>query len=156
MQNATDVKGAQNASQTCSTRIGYGGLNRRALYIGLGVGAAAGIFLGWDWLVAVGAASLIIAVAPCLVMCAFGLCMSRACRDKKTEVPAKADMANADAPLTRTATKDAPATNSAPANVTAATAVPDAGGDRVAAAKLADAKAPLEQPANQSATEARA
>ena len=37
-------------------------------------GAAAA--LGWPWLVAVGAAPLIVAVAPCLVMCAFGLCMT--------------------------------------------------------------------------------
>jgi hypothetical protein len=34
-------------------------------------------FLSWDWLVAVGLAPLIVAVAPCAVMCALGLCMSR-------------------------------------------------------------------------------
>jgi len=33
--------------------------------------------LNWNWLVAVGLAPLLIAVAPCAVMCALGLCMSR-------------------------------------------------------------------------------
>jgi hypothetical protein len=50
---------------------------RRGLII-LSVSAlAVGGFLSWDWLVAVGLAPLIIAVAPCAVMCALGLCMSR-------------------------------------------------------------------------------
>jgi len=30
---------------------------------------------GWDWLAAAGLATLLIAVAPCLAMCALGLCM---------------------------------------------------------------------------------
>jgi hypothetical protein len=34
-------------------------------------------FLNWSWLVAVGIAPLLIAIAPCAVMCALGLCMSR-------------------------------------------------------------------------------
>ena len=102
MQNATDVKAAAAASQGCSTGVSRGGFNRRMLYIALGVGAAAGLFLGWEWLVAVGAASLIVAVAPCLVMCALGLCMSRPCRNK-TDVAAKTDTASTEAPVTRTA-----------------------------------------------------
>lgn len=35
----------------------------------------AGLALGWNWLVAAGIAPLIVAAAPCLLMCAFGLCM---------------------------------------------------------------------------------
>jgi hypothetical protein len=35
-------------------------------------GAAA---LGWPWLVAAGIAPLLLAAAPCLAMCALGLCM---------------------------------------------------------------------------------
>lgn len=31
----------------------------------------------WSWLVAIGAASLLLSVAPCLAMCALGLCMHR-------------------------------------------------------------------------------
>ena len=36
---------------------------------------AAGAALNWSWLVAVGIAPLLIAVGPCLVMCALGVCM---------------------------------------------------------------------------------
>ena len=34
-----------------------------------------GLGLGWEWLTAVGIAPLIISAAPCLVMCALGICM---------------------------------------------------------------------------------
>jgi hypothetical protein len=37
---------------------------------------AIGLVLNWSWLVAVGAAPLILSLAPCVVMCALGLCMS--------------------------------------------------------------------------------
>lgn len=40
----------------------------------LGVGAA----LNWGWLVAVGIAPLLVAFAPCALMCAAGVCMSKA------------------------------------------------------------------------------
>ena len=38
---------------------------------------AAGMALNWNWLVAVGAAPLILSLAPCAAMCALGLCMMR-------------------------------------------------------------------------------
>src|SRR5262245_7036985 len=34
-----------------------------------------GLGLRWDWLTAVGVAPLIVSAAPCLIMCALGLCM---------------------------------------------------------------------------------
>ena len=37
----------------------------------------AGITLSWSWLVAVGVAPLLLALAPCAAMCALGLCMNR-------------------------------------------------------------------------------
>jgi hypothetical protein len=37
---------------------------------------AIGLALNWSWLTAIGAAPLILAVGPCLVMGALGLCMS--------------------------------------------------------------------------------
>lgn len=50
---------------------------RRALLI-LGVAAlAGGLAFNWSWLVAIGAAPIILSVAPCLVMCALGLCMHK-------------------------------------------------------------------------------
>lgn len=39
--------------------------------------AALAIYAGWDWLVAAGVATFIVALAPCLAMCALGLCMGR-------------------------------------------------------------------------------
>ena len=36
-----------------------------------------GLFFGWGWLVAVGVAPLLISAAPCVLMCALGLCMMR-------------------------------------------------------------------------------
>jgi len=49
--------------------------DRRVLAVsGLALGGG-GLALGWDWLAAVGMAPLILAAAPCLVMCALGLCV---------------------------------------------------------------------------------
>lgn len=41
------------------------------------------LWLGGPWLVAAGGLSLLVSVAPCLVMCGLGLCMMKSC-DKKT------------------------------------------------------------------------
>jgi hypothetical protein len=49
--------------------------NRYVLAVGgLALGGS-GLALGWDWLTAIGLAPLIVSAAPCLLMCAFGLCM---------------------------------------------------------------------------------
>jgi hypothetical protein len=40
-------------------------------------GAGAGLFFGWEWLVAAGLAPLLVAVLPCAAMCVLGLCASR-------------------------------------------------------------------------------
>lgn len=104
---------AADRETCCSSSPGSGGLNRRTLYIGIALAAAAGLFLGWDWLVAIGASALIISLLPCLVMCAFGICASRMCKDK-TEGATKPSPANADVPVTKTAADDAPAPNTAP------------------------------------------
>lgn len=38
---------------------------------------AIALYAGWGWLAAVGATTVLIAFAPCLVMCALALCMDR-------------------------------------------------------------------------------
>jgi hypothetical protein len=38
--------------------------------------AAVGLALNWSWLVAVGAAPLILSFAPCAAICALGLCVN--------------------------------------------------------------------------------
>ncbi len=55
-----------------------GRLSRRWVW---GAAAAAALIAslawGWDWLKAVGIASLLVSLAPCALMCALGLCMRR-------------------------------------------------------------------------------
>jgi len=56
---------------------------RRVLTLG-GLGAVGiGMALNWDWLTAVGAAPVILALLPCAVMCGLGVCMMR-CQSAKT------------------------------------------------------------------------
>jgi hypothetical protein len=38
---------------------------------------AAGLFLGWSWVVAAGLSSIMLGLLPCAAMCAAGLCMKR-------------------------------------------------------------------------------
>ena len=60
-------------------------LGRRGILIFALAVIAAGMALNWGWLTAVGAAPLLLALAPCAVMCAFGLCMkggSKSCCSK--------------------------------------------------------------------------
>lgn len=47
---------------------------RGLLLIGIAV-IAAGLALGWNWVVALGVAPIVLAVAPCALMCALGMCM---------------------------------------------------------------------------------
>lgn len=44
------------------------------------------LYAGWDWLAATGLATILVAVAPCLVMCALGLCMGRGKSKSETSV----------------------------------------------------------------------
>lgn len=48
---------------------------RRGLFIAAFAVIAAGMALNWSRLAAVGAAPIILAFAPCAVMCGLGLCM---------------------------------------------------------------------------------
>jgi hypothetical protein len=73
--------------------------DRRVLAVaGLAV-AGTGLALGWNWVTAAGIAPLIVSAAPCLVMCALGLCMmgrgQQACSMQRApgadEPPTRAD-----------------------------------------------------------------
>ena len=65
------------AEPTQNTRdlIRAGFSSRWALVISGTAVVVAGLALGWNWLTAVGLAPLILSLAPCLIMCALGLCM---------------------------------------------------------------------------------
>lgn len=74
----------RDAGAACAPGAKTGWLNRRILYTGLALAAGAGMFLGWDWLVAVGLSTFIIALLPCLVMCALGVCAMRMGKGKSS------------------------------------------------------------------------
>lgn len=60
-------------------------LGRRSLILAAMAIIAAGMALNWGWLVAMGAAPLILSLAPCAIMCGLGLCMmgsSKSCSTK--------------------------------------------------------------------------
>ena len=60
-------------------------LGRRGLMLAAMALIGAGLALNWGWLTAVGAAPLILSLAPCVVMCGLGLCMtcrSNSCASK--------------------------------------------------------------------------
>lgn len=50
---------------------------RRGLFALAAVALVGGLAFNWSWLVAAGIAPLLLAVLPCVAMCALGLCMSR-------------------------------------------------------------------------------
>jgi hypothetical protein len=54
----------------------YLGGRRGLIVLSVAVLAAAAFF-NWSWLVAIGVAPLLLALAPCAAMCALGLCASR-------------------------------------------------------------------------------
>ena len=56
-------------------RYWFGG-RRGAILAAIVVTAGSGLWFGWPSLVAAGLAPLILAMAPCAVMCALGLCMN--------------------------------------------------------------------------------
>jgi hypothetical protein len=78
--------------------------DRRVLAVAVLAVAGTGLSLHWDWLTAVGIAPLIVSAAPCLIMCALGVCMMgrnrQACSSRPTS--------GVDEPPTRTDSPAAP------------------------------------------------
>lgn|SRR5574337_1111977 len=56
-------------SRLCRNRLLVGGAAMSLI--------AAGLIWQWSWLVAIGVAPLLLSAAPCVAMCAVGLCMHR-------------------------------------------------------------------------------
>jgi len=61
--------------QTILSRVRSWIVTPRGLTIAGIAAIAIGLALNWAWLVAAGAAPIILSLAPCAVMCALGLCM---------------------------------------------------------------------------------
>jgi hypothetical protein len=80
--NTIEAPPGRAITALCASRLrGRYGLIALAIIAGV-----AGAWLGWPALVAAGIAPLLIAVLPCLVMCALGLCiMKRGSRARDTQ-----------------------------------------------------------------------
>jgi len=76
----------KESPQSCNPVLTLGGrFSQGTTLTALAVaGVGAGLVLGWDSLVALGLSSFILALLPCAVMCAVGLCASRMGRSNQT------------------------------------------------------------------------
>jgi hypothetical protein len=80
---AEQTQPASNGEEATSCAVRSGKTNYRPWLIGAsGLGIALVLYGGWDWLAATGTAAVLIGLAPCLVMCALGLCAARAGKSK--------------------------------------------------------------------------
>lgn len=79
---------------------------RRGLLVLAAAPLVGGLWLGWPALVAAGVAPILVALAPCAVMCALGLCMGRMGKTTAAGSPGDADAA---APSGRTLDAEAQA-----------------------------------------------
>ena len=93
---------APQSTTTAEPSLGRDVLNAARYYLGNrwtllvlgGIAVIAGLsFGGWGWLVAAGLAPILLATLPCLVMCAFGVCMM--CRSSEKQSTASRDAADA-------------------------------------------------------------
>ena len=79
----TETTGSPPASILPSTRAAgrYRAILRGpGLLMGGGAVLVTGVALNWGWLTAIGIAPILVALLPCAVMCALGLCMPRVLR----------------------------------------------------------------------------
>lgn len=89
MGAASESKNAGRLSLAQTTRalLAHYLVNRKAAAVLAIAIVGAGLALNWGWLVAVGIAPILLSLAPCALMCALGLCMSRmggkSCSDGK-------------------------------------------------------------------------
>lgn len=68
---------------------------RRWMLLGAVV-VAGGLAMGWDQLVLLGIAPILVSLLPCLVMCGLGLCMMK-CKDKKGKATEQGEASNVQA-----------------------------------------------------------
>jgi len=81
--------------------IGRAVLGNRIFWLALAAGALiVGLALNWSWLVAAGAAPLLLSVLPCFAMCAVHLCAREGagggCRAQDQQAPDRAPQHGAD------------------------------------------------------------
>ena len=74
MEN-TSASCCTTAEQTSSRRLPVWATRNRLMMAG-GAVVIGGMALNWGWLTAIGVAPILLAVTPCGIMCALGLCGS--------------------------------------------------------------------------------
>jgi hypothetical protein len=85
MQMGTTLtNSAASIAPTIFKRLGSGRVLLGVLALGL---IGAGLAWQWTWLVAIGVAPLLVSAAPCVAMCALGLCMHRMCNRTGSAAP---------------------------------------------------------------------
>ena len=79
MTASTEAKKVQDLSltQTVLGLFKHYLSGRGALLVLAIVAVGIGLYFSWGWLAAAGVAPLLLALAPCAVMCALGLCMNK-------------------------------------------------------------------------------
>jgi hypothetical protein len=75
-EKTEDSPSATKEDSCCAVPAGRKG-RWRAWLIGGAAVVPIALYGGWDWLAATGLATILIAVLPCVAMCALGLCMGR-------------------------------------------------------------------------------
>jgi hypothetical protein len=89
----------------------------RGITVLASVAIAAGLAFNWGWLVAVGIAPILLAVLPCVAMCALGLCMNRmGGRSCSTDASAPTTARGSGVDETPTPTREIPPVTSAAAS----------------------------------------
>jgi hypothetical protein len=87
MTKGESMEANEAKTGTCALTTSQPGY-RRWVIGGAVLAIAAALYLGWDWLTAVGLAGVLLVAAPCLAMCALGLCM----RGKSNDGPTHAEI----------------------------------------------------------------
>ncbi len=78
MSNASSInKPDGSLARDLRDAITYYLPGRRALIVIAALAIAGGVALKWDWLVAAGISSTLLALLPCAIMCVLGLCMRK-------------------------------------------------------------------------------
>ena len=67
--------GEVSPSKSILDRLRHAVTGRRVLLVSAVAMVGTGMAYNWSWLVAIGAAPVILALAPCAAMCALGVCM---------------------------------------------------------------------------------
>ena len=91
--NQTNETRDRSIPQTTAMLLRHGLGDRKVQAVLALAAVGAGLAFNWSWLVAAGIAPILVALAPCAVMCALGVCMNKvkgACSDGKGDGSARA------------------------------------------------------------------